>query len=321
MSEIKIPVGQKDLKKLFFDLKNTNRFLNTYIFEGDKGIGKRTMARYFSMFAMCDKNPPCLNCSACFTINASTNPDIVIVSNEDKAEISVMKIRDMVREVFIKPSVSPKKIFIIENAHLMNDAAQNALLKVIEEPPEYAMFLLLCDNKNKILPTILSRCTVISVPPLKKENLFEIFNIENEIFASYSMGNPGRYKNLCEDESFLSLREEFYNNVLCLVKNDRYSIYEICDFFEKNKDYKDVLFEMLMTFFSDVLLLKSSLNNKIINLDKIDVVTSFSGKSTKKSIVNSIDLSSKIYKEIGKYGAFALSVNAMFIKIWEEING
>lgn len=321
MSEIKIPVGQEKIKNLFYDLKQSQHILSAYIFEGDKGIGKKTIAKYFSMFIMCEKNPPCLNCSACFTTNALTNPDIVYVSNDDKAEISVLKIRDMVKEVFIKPSVNKKKIFIIENAHLMNDTAQNALLKVIEEPPEYAVFILMCENKNKILPTILSRCTLISIPPLEKRHIFEIFGVENDVFAAYSMGNPGRYESLCKDENFLSLRDEFYQKILCVTKNDRYSIYEICDFFEKNKDNKDTLFEMLMTFLSDVLIYKSDIKERIINMDKIDVINKFSDKTTKKSILNSVDISSKMYKELGKYGAYSLSINAMFIKIWEEING
>lgn len=321
MSDVKIPVGQEELKSLFFELKKTNRFLNTYIFEGEKGIGKKTIAKYFSMFVMCNSNPPCLSCSACYTTNALTNSDVLFVSNDDKAEIGVAKIRDMVKEVFIKPSVNSKKIFIIENAHLMNDAAQNALLKVIEEPPEYVMFLLLCENKNKILPTILSRCSVISIPPLKKDDLFNIFKIENDVFAAYAMGNPGRYKSLCEDDGFLELRDGFYEDILCLIKNDRYSIYKICEYFEKNKDYKDSLFEMLLAFLSDVLLLKSGLKNKLINLDKFEFLNAFNEKTTKKSIVNSIDICSKIYRELGKYGAFSLGINAMFIKIWEEING
>ncbi len=320
LSEIKIPVGHKKIKKLFYDLKNTNRFLSAYIFEGDRGIGKKTIAKYFSMFFMCNNNPPCLNCSACFTTNAMTNPDLIFVSNEDKAEISVLKIRDMVKEVFIKPSVSKKKIFIIENAHLMNDAAQNALLKVIEEPPEYAVFILLCDNKNKILPTILSRCSIISIPPLDKKELYEIFGVENDVFASYAMGNPGRYKSLLEDESFVLIRDEFYQNIIYLIQNDRYSIYKITDFFEKNKEYKNTLFEMLLTFLSDVLLLKNDIKQRIINIDKIDIIKKFSDKSTKKSILNSVEISSQIYKELGKYGAYPLNVNAMFIKIWEEIN-
>lgn len=320
LSEIKIPTGHKKLKNLFYDLKNTNRFLNAYIFEGDRGIGKKTIAKYFSMFIMCNDNPPCLNCSACFTTNAMTNPDILYVSNEDKAEISVLKIRDMIKEVFIKPSVNKKKIFVIENAHLMNDAAQNALLKVIEEPPEYAVFILLCENKNKILPTILSRCSVITIPPLEKSDIYDIFGEENNVFASYSMGNPGRYKSLLEDESFLLIRDEFYQNILCLVDSDRYSVYKICTSFEKNKDYKDTLFEMLTTFLSDVLLFKSNIKHRIVNVDKIDIIKSFSDKSTKKAILSSVDISSKIYKELGKYGAYPLSVNAMFIKIWEEIN-
>lgn len=321
MSGIKLPSGQEKLKRFFYDLKKDNRFLSSYIFEGESGAGKETMAKYFAAHIMCDKNPPCLNCNACRTIYAGTNPDVVTVSNEDKSEIGAAKIRELVSDAFIRPQNADKKIFIIKNAHLMNETAQNSLLKVIEEPPEYAVFILLCENRNKILPTILSRCTLVLIPPISKEELFSAFGNKNEFLASYSMGNPGRYLSLLEDNEFLSLRMEFFEKITSLIQNERASIYVLCDFFEKNKDKKDQLLEMLILFFGDVLLIKNFMSSNIINSDRKEILQKFADKTTKASLLDALECVSDIQREMGKYGAYSVYVNAMFIKLWEEING
>ena len=233
-----MPAGQQKLKDFFYSLKNENRFLSSYIFEGANGSGKETMAKYFSAHILCESNPPCLECNACKTLYAGTNPNVITISNDDKAEIGAAKIRELVTDVFIRPQSAEKKIFIIKNAHLMNETAQNSLLKVIEEPPEYAVFILLCENRNKILPTILSRCTSVLIPPLSNDEIFEIFGSKNEFLAAYSMGNPGKFLSLSEDGEFLTLREEFFNKIPLLIQKKRTAIYPLCEFFEKSKDEK-----------------------------------------------------------------------------------
>lgn len=321
MNTLKPPIGQERLKNFFYGLKKDNRFLSAYVFEGASGAGKETMARYFASFILCESNPPCLKCNACLTIYARTNPDVIMVSNDDKAEIGVAKIRELVNDVFIRPRNGGKKIFIIKNAHLMNESAQNALLKVIEEPPEYAVFMLLCENKSKILPTILSRCTHILVPPLSKNDLFEMSGSKNEFLAAYSMGNPGRYLSLLEDGEFPALRSEFFEKITSLTSKNRADIYTLCDFFEKNKDNKDRLFEMLILFFGDILLMKNFEEKRIVNGDKTEILKNFNNKTTKAAVLNSLECAAKLWREIGKYGAYPIYVNTMFIKLWEEING
>lgn len=316
-----MPAGQQKLKDFFYSLKNENRFLSSYIFEGAKGSGKETMAKYFSAHILCENNPPCLECNACKTLYAGTNPNVITISNDDKAEIGAAKIRELVTDVFIRPQSAEKKIFIIKNAHLMNETAQNSLLKVIEEPPEYAVFILLCENRNKILPTILSRCTSVLIPPLSNDEIFEIFGSKNEFLAAYSMGNPGKFLSLSEDGEFLTLREEFFNKIPLLIQKKRTAIYPLCEFFEKNKDEKDTLFEFLTLFFGDVLLEKNFLEGRIINRDKAEILDRFNAETTKKSVVTSLEIIAKLQRELGKYGAYALCVNDMFIKLWEEING
>lgn len=316
-----MPAGQQKLKDFFYSLKNENRFLSSYIFEGANGSGKETMAKYFSAHILCENNPPCLECNACKTLYAGTNPNVITISNDDKAEIGAAKIRELVTDVFIRPQSAEKKIFIIKNAHLMNETAQNSLLKVIEEPPEYAVFILLCENRNKILPTILSRCTSVLIPPLSNDEIFEIFGSKNEFLAAYSMGNPGKFLSLSEDGEFLTLREEFFNKIPLLIQKKRTAIYPLCEFFEKNKDEKDTLFEFLTLFFGDILLEKNFLEGRIINRDKAEILDRFNAETTKKSVVTSLEIIAKLQRELGKYGAYALCVNDMFIKLWEEING
>lgn len=316
-----MPAGQQKLKDFFYSLKNENRFLSSYIFEGANGSGKETMAKYFSAHILCENNPPCLECNACKTLYAGTNPNVITISNDDKAEIGAAKIRELVTDVFIRPQSAEKKIFIIKNAHLMNETAQNSLLKVIEEPPEYAVFILLCENRNKILPTILSRCTSVLIPPLSNDEIFEIFGSKNEFLAAYSMGNPGKFLSLSEDGEFLTLREEFFNKITLLIQKKRTSIYPLCEFFEKNKDEKDTLFEFLTLFFGDILLKKNFLEGRIINRDKTEILDRFNAETTKKSVVTSLEIIARLQRELGKYGAYALCVNDMFIKLWEEING
>ena len=316
-----MPAGQQKLKDFFYSLKNENRFLSSYIFEGAKGSGKETMAKYFSAHILCENNPPCLECNACKTLYAGTNPNVITISNDDKAEIGAAKIRELVTDVFIRPQSAEKKIFIIKNAHLMNETAQNSLLKVIEEPPEYAVFILLCENRNKILPTILSRCTSVLIPPLSNDEIFEIFGSKNEFLAAYSMGNPGKFLSLSEDGEFLTLREEFFEKIVLLVQKKRTSIYPLCEFFEKNKGEKDTLFEFLTLFFGDILLKKNFLEGRIINRDKTEILDRFNAETTKKSVVTSLEIIARLQRELGKYGAYALCVNDMFIKLWEEING
>ena len=102
-----------------------------------------------------------MSCNGCHTVSAGTNPDVVRISNEDKASIGVDKIREMIKDVYVRPIISDKKVIVIENAHLLTKGAQNALLKVIEEPPEYAVFIIVCETAAER-----------ELPPLP-EDLFE----------------------------------------------------------------------------------------------------------------------------------------------------
>ncbi len=131
---------------------NENRIPHAIIIEGDEGTGKHTLAKYISNSVVCEN------------VELGNHPDITIIKPEDrKKNIAVSQIRELREEAFIKPHKAQKRVFIIDLAETMNTQSQNALLKVLEEPPKTVMFILIVPNATVLLDTIISRCVVLSL--------------------------------------------------------------------------------------------------------------------------------------------------------------
>lgn len=166
-------------------------------------------------------------------MQAETNnhPDIIWVTHEKKS-IGVDDIRLQVNsDIFVKPYSSSYKIYIIDEAEKLTEQAQNALLKTIEEPPEYALFLLLVSNIATILPTILSRCIQLNLILVGKEAIMEYLMTNHqipdylaEIAANFSGGNVGKALRYASSENFDRMKDD----VLHILKNiDDMELHEI----------------------------------------------------------------------------------------------
>ena len=143
-----------------------------YILEGPKGSGKKTLARLMAAAMECqsEKEHPCLTCGACHKVFGGGHPDVITVDS-DTATIPIRLIRDMQADAYIQPNEGRRKIYLIPRAQDMLLPAQNALLKLLEEPPSYCTFLLLTDNLEKLLPTVRSRAVVLTLYPLDRQTL------------------------------------------------------------------------------------------------------------------------------------------------------
>lgn len=143
------------------------RLPHAILIEGESGTGKRTLSRYIAKAAVCGgENPPCGKCRSCHIADIGSHPDISSISPEDgKKNITVGQIRLLRNEAYIKPHMASKRVFIIDRADTMNEQAQNALLKVLEEPPESVIFILTAQSKTALLDTVISRCTLLSLYP------------------------------------------------------------------------------------------------------------------------------------------------------------
>ena len=135
------------------------------IIEGDEGLGRHTLAGYIAKAAVCSGNSkPCDNCRACILFNGQNHPDVILVSPEDKKKsITVAQIRALRADAYIKSHMQGKKVFILEKCENLSEQSQNALLKVLEEPPKDVIFILITESEARLLTTIISRCVTLSI--------------------------------------------------------------------------------------------------------------------------------------------------------------
>ncbi len=167
-------LGNEELKAAWQHALH-GRFPQSILLTGPKGIGKMTAARVLTMALMCESTgeKPCGQCAACRKVEQNNHSDVTCIDLGD-AEIKVDTARRIRSECAVYPGDSDRRIFLIRHAQNMNAAAQNALLKLLEEPPEYAIFLLMTENESAILPTILSRCTQYALAPLDRGSVLHL---------------------------------------------------------------------------------------------------------------------------------------------------
>lgn len=197
-------VGQEQLKEHLQNAIATNKVSHAYIINGERSAGKEFIARVFSMTLQCEKQEtePCGECHSCKQALGNNQPDIIYISHEKPNTIGVEDIRSQVNaDIGIKPYSSPRKIYIINEGEKMTPQAQNALLKTLEEPPEYAVILILTMNVDALLPTVLSRCVVLNMKPvpdvLVKKYLMEQLAVPDykaNICVAFARGNIGKAK-------------------------------------------------------------------------------------------------------------------------------
>lgn len=164
-------LGQTLPKEILSTAIQTGKLSHAYIFHGKRGVGKTTMAVEFAKAILCQNHSACGICPACKQFYSTSDVRIV----EGDKSIAVETVRQITSEIFLKPFHFPKKIYIIKDADKMTVQAQNALLKVFEEPPSYAILILVTSNVSMLLPTILSRGTEVRFQPLSPRELKEYF--------------------------------------------------------------------------------------------------------------------------------------------------
>lgn len=154
----------------------TDRFPHAIIIEGDEGLGKRTLADLICKSAMCTgSDKPCNSCRNCHMCNTKNHPDVYYIAPEEKRKnITVEQVRKIRSDAYIKPHMGHRKFFIIDKANTMNESSQNALLKVLEEPPKNVIFILITPSASQMLETVVSRCVVLSLTPPSAEECLNV---------------------------------------------------------------------------------------------------------------------------------------------------
>ncbi|MCI8311248.1 MAG: DNA polymerase III subunit delta [Lachnospiraceae bacterium] len=241
---------------------------HAYIINGEKGSGKKLLAGIFAQTLQCKKGglEPCMECQSCKQSVSQNQPDIIRITHEKPGTISVEDIRQQLNgDILIKPYSSLYKIYIIDEAEKLTIQAQNALLKTIEEPPIYAVILLLTTNVGMLLPTIQSRCVTLHLKPVSsaliEKYLMEDLEIPDyyaNICTAFAQGNVGKAKRLALSEDF----KEMLSHALHLVKYiSEMEVPELIEDLKRINTYKmeinDYL-DLLIVWYRDVLLFKAT---------------------------------------------------------------
>ncbi|MCI7261848.1 MAG: DNA polymerase III subunit delta' [Clostridium sp.] len=264
---------------------------HAYILSGEEGMGKKTLADAFAMTLLCERSDkePCLQCHACKQMMSGNHPDVIRVTHEKPGSIGVDDIRTQINDtIYIKPYSSSYKIYLVDEAEKMTPQAQNALLKTIEEPPAYAVIMLMTTNQELFLPTILSRCIQLKLRPLKdtqvSDYLKETMGIPEEkadVFAAFARGNLGKAIHLASSEEFGLL----YRQILNLLKNlKEMDISMLLDSIRKlQEDQLDLreCLDFMQLWYRDILMFKVTKDiNTLVFKDEYAKVSSLCQKSS-----------------------------------------
>lgn len=287
-------IGQEQIKEHLKNALFTGKVSHAYIINGERFSGKEYIAKIFAMALQCEKGgtEPCQECHSCKQALSGNQPDIIRVTHEKPGSIGVDDIRAQINgDIAIKPYSSSRKIYIVNEAEKMTVQAQNALLKTLEEPPAYAVILLLTTNVNVMLPTILSRCVILNMKPvaddLVKKFLMEEMQVPDykaDVCVAFARGNIGKAKQLASSEDFEKVKEEALSLLKYVQDMD---ITEMIAAIKKISEYKmDVndYLDILSIWYRDVLLFKATgdanhliFREELSNIRRVADRTSYEG--------------------------------------------
>lgn len=322
-------VGQEQLKEHLQNALATKKISHAYIINGEKAAGKEFIAKIFAMALQCEKGDvnPCQECHSCRQSLSDNQPDIIRVTHEKPNTISVDDIRAQINnDVAIKPYSSPYKVYIVNEAEKMTVQAQNAILKTLEEPPEYAVLMLLTTNVNALLPTILSRCVVLNMKPvanaLVKKYLMEQMQIPDykaEVCVAFARGNIGKARLLAASEDFETVKSE----ALSLLKYIQdMELHEIIAAIKKINEFKlevnDYL-DIMAIWYRDVLLFKATNDvNHLVFREEIQSLRKIALRSSYEGIEGVIEALQKAKNRLDANVNFELTMELLMLEIKEN---
>ena len=322
-------IGQKQLVEHLQNAISSRKISHAYIINGERSSGKEFIANVFAQALQCEAEgvEPCGECHSCKQAVSGNHPDIIRVTHEKPNTIGVEDIRNKINnDIGIKPYSSPYKIYIMNEGEKMTVQAQNALLKTIEEPPAYAIILILTTNLDALLPTVLSRCVVLNMKPvaddLVKKYLMENLKIPEykaDVCVAFARGNVGKAKALAASEEFDNIK----NEAVTLLKYIRemeigdivLAIRKISEYKMEINDYLDIL----AVWYRDVLLFKATKDaTHLIFKDEIQYIRKIADQSTYEGIEIIIDALEKAKSRLQANVNFDLTMELLLLTIKEN---
>lgn len=312
---------QSKIVSYFKDAIKTKSVRHAYILSGEKGLGKKHLAKNVCLAFACEKNEGCGVCNKCRALKNGADTDVIYLASEGGKEYGIDAIRDLLTKVYKKPN-GEYKLIVFTDAHLLNVKCQNALLKTIEEPPPYAVFIFVCENKLSLLPTVRSRSLILELHPWKKDELKKIFSstVKNEYLYDLSEGNPQKLLNMSGNPSFEKCRNIAIDTLSTLVTSSHYEVYNVTEKWLSQKEETDILLSSLLLLLRDVLFFIIGQKENLTNVDKLKDIQNIASKISEKSAFAITEIVSDFIRHTSKYDNLTMALQTMFMRIKEEIN-
>ena len=296
--------GQRFAKKYLSNSIKSNMISHAYMFEGPSGVGKNTMARDLATTLLEMEN-------------LFNSPDYIEIT-PDGNSIKIAQIRKLQSDILVKPYKS-YKIYVI-------DEAQNALLKTLEEPPKYAIIILITNNKESLLDTIKSRCEIIKFTPIPLVEVADYLTQTGvdknraSLLANFSRGSMQKAIELSESEDFHIMRDEVQKYVETFLTGSMLDIMDIQSSIEKYKDNITNVLDLLVNYFRDIMMVKENVDSSmIINLDRLVFIKNMSTKITYSQLSKIIDIIEETKNKLRSNCNFNISIQVMTLNIYEVI--
>ncbi|WP_304340930.1 ATP-binding protein [Metaclostridioides mangenotii] len=304
-------IGQSFAKKYLKSLINNDKLNSAYMFDGIDGIGKKKMAYELAKILLEIEHP-------------ENSPDYIDVFPNGNS-VKVDQIRKLQSDIIIKPH-NKYKIYILNNAEKMTVEAQNALLKTLEEPPQYAIIILVTNNKEALLDTIKSRCDIVkfnSIPHNEMIGYLVQNGIEEKkstLLTSFSRGSLERALDLANSTEFTDMRDDVQKYIKVLFDKNTVDILELPNDIDKYKSKIIDLLDIIIDYFRDIVLLKERVDrDMLINIDKINFLESISIKITYSQVSRIIGIIEEAKKKSRSNCNFNINMQVMFLNIYEVI--
>jgi len=261
-------VGQDKTIAVLRNSLEAGRIAHAYLFDGIEGCGKRKTALALIAALFCRKSDEgCASCPTCRNVAMAQHPDLHMIE-PDGAFIKIEQIRDLQRELVLRPFEAPRKACIIEAAERLNPSSGNALLKTLEEPPGNALIILLTTNIGGVLPTILSRCQRLHFPALPAASIERVLLRRGctpetaRVAASLGGGSLKKATEIGEEETLVN-RREFLERVFSLSLGDIAPLFAAAEEIAAEKDKALEMLELLTSFLRDVLLRQEGIDSSV----------------------------------------------------------
>ncbi len=283
-------VGNEKVKEYLNSTIENKNISHSFIFVGKPGIGKKQFAHQYAEMIMCLQDGKCdgnsVKCDSCIKFEGNANPDYAEITPDGKT-LKIEQIRNLQARIVEKPITSRRKVYVIDDADLMSEESQNCLLKTLEEPPEYAVIILIVSNESRILPTIKSRCVIIKFQPLTSK---EIKQVKPELSDDLIQLLEGSLQNAENIEQKKEQYAQLLNLVNVLENKQLVEVFNSADLLYKGKDDIITLLEYLnLIFFS-------------------------------RNEINAIPIIEKTKKKILANNNYDMTIDYCLMNIWDELH-